>query len=310
MINLIGYNFLFDKDALQRSIITMNTASTIEIYNAIYYQLNAKSTVDTICDTEPPTAWDMNTILNAMFEGNVNGGNTSYTAQELSAVKIKRRTIWNATIEDYDNTEWQTIKTIPITSSADMTFSIVDFLNQHGATYEYAFIPVLINGQEGNGIYSDVESNLNNVFVCDKDEIFIFSGNIEYGSMTQNIENDIKTTLGGMYPFEIRNGNISYATGNINGYIIDRQSLDTSQFSNLATTSYRRSFTKFLTNGNPKIIKDFNGNIRLVTLSSSPTNDFDSSVSNSISKLNFSWVEIGDYFNKQDLIDNDLIEVD
>lgn len=41
--------------------------------------------------TTYPGAWDLNTQMDADFDGNINAGNIDYVVTQISSIKIKRR---------------------------------------------------------------------------------------------------------------------------------------------------------------------------------------------------------------------------
>ena len=63
----------------------------------------------------------------------------------------------------------------------------------------------------------------------------------------------------------------------------------------------------FLTTPSAKILKDFNGNIWLVTLSDSLPITYYSEVGMGFARVDFNWSEIGDADNGQDLYNSNLI---
>ena len=79
------------------------------------------------------------------------------------------------------------------------------------------------------------------------------------------------------------------------------------QLDRKATVERLQAIKNFLATPSAKILKDFNGNIWLVTLSDNLSLTYYTEVGMGFAKLSFNWSEIGDAADGQDLYDSNLI---
>ena len=143
MFVLCGYDFLQDKNTLNESPISSNKFNTVTLTNGIFDHWNVTNDVSSEYSSEIPTAWDLLTVMNANFNGNINAWNLEYSLSEITGFKIKRRKT-----TEFD---WITLKYIPVSELDNLSFIFNDNLAASGYEYEYAFVPV-INDIEGNYI--------------------------------------------------------------------------------------------------------------------------------------------------------------
>ena len=68
----------------------------VEIMNGIDAHLNMTSDM-TIAYTNVIPTWGMYTILDASFNGNLNGGNVNFTLSQLDTILVKRREVGTQT---------------------------------------------------------------------------------------------------------------------------------------------------------------------------------------------------------------------
>ena len=150
---LMNYNFLTDKSVVDPSPAYIPMANGVQLTNAIFDFFDLSRDGSLAYSTTEPSDWDRNTIMQTNFNGNVNAGNVDYSTQDLAGVRIKRRV--------KGTFAWLTLYDVSMDSADSLAFTKYDLLNQHGVTYEYAFVPYLNDNTECAYIIKEVESTLN-----------------------------------------------------------------------------------------------------------------------------------------------------
>lgn len=299
MLSFCGYNFVEDMDALNFFLSLESNVTNSQLENGIYDYLDISKDVKTSYNIEEPS-WSYDTILDCDFNGNIAGGNVSYTLEQLSSIQIKRR------LYDPSNlVNWTVLGDIEVVNEGSIGFTMTDNLMPNGYTIEYAIVPI-INGAEGLYITDKVESKFNGVYICDLDTMFKLYANVEYGDIVNNQSIGVVETIGSQYPTIIRNNKIDYKKGSVKGKLLGANFETTRKINRNDVVTQINNYEKFLKNGKAKIIKDWNGNVWLITVVGAPTTTYDSNYGMGIASTNFEWVEQGKYSNQEDLYINGL----
>lgn len=299
MLSFCGYNFVKDMDALNSFLSLESIVTNSQLENGIYDYLDISKDVKTSYNIEEPS-WSYDAILDCDFNGNIAGGNVSYTLEQLSSIQIKRR------LYDPSNlVNWTVLGDIEVVNEGSIGFTMTDNLMPNGYTIEYAIVPI-INGAEGLYITDNVESKFNGVYICDLDTMFKLYANVEYGDITNNQSIGVVETIGSQYPTIIRNNKIDYKKGSVKGKLLGTNFETTRKINRNDVVAQINNYEKFLKNGKAKIIKDWNGNVWLITVVGAPTTTYDSNYGMGIASTNFEWVEQGKYSNQEDLYINGL----
>lgn len=299
MLSFCGYNFVEDMDALNFFLSLESNVTNSQLENGIYDYLDISKDVKTSYNIEEPS-WSYDTILDCDFNGNIAGGNVSYTLEQLSSIQIKRR------LYDPSNlVNWTVLGDIEVVNEGSIGFTMTDNLMPNGYTIEYAIVPI-INGAEGLYITDNVESKFNGVYICDLDTMFKLYANVEYGDIINNQSIGVVETIGSQYPTIIRNNKIDYKKGSVKGKLLGVNFETTRKINRNDVVTQINNYEKFLKNGKAKIIKDWNGNVWLITVVGAPTTTYDSNYGMGIASTNFEWVEQGKYSNQEDLYINGL----
>lgn len=298
MIGFIGYNFCSDGNSADPTPTNINNITNTRLQNGIFDHFNVTRNVVFDYNSIVPTDWDIDTIMNADFEGNVSAGNVDQMTADITSVRIKRRV--------KGTFDWITIKQIPVSKPEDLTFIITDNLNAYNTEYEYAFVPVM-EDVEGSYIIESILSKFEGVFVCDVDTVFKFHAGIEYNNNTSNQQVGVFQPYNRKYPVVVSNSIINYRTGSIGGWVLPNDFDDNRNPSRIAITKEKEVLLKFLLNKKPKIIKDMNGNSWLVYFTGNPTLSYDNNYGQGMVKVSAEWTEVGDPNDKTDLYENGLI---
>lgn len=280
----------------------------IQIQNAIFDDLYITSDVSTNYITTEPTEWDDDTLLWAKFDGNLIGGNLDDAVREIleqiDAIRIKKRTVGEF--------EWTTIAEYKVGNLNEINFKFNDVTGANGVMYEYAWIPVLKNGSEGQYITNQILSEFNNIVVGDQNTVFVFRAEVEYGTVTHVQKVGAFEPYGRRYPIVVTNAETNYEQGGFSARLLGttysltnifRQNMQTAK----EIVAEKQSLMRFLTNKRAKILKDPQGNIWLIFVNDVPSITYDGNVANTMLKASFNWTEIGDATNTQDLVHTGLV---
>lgn len=302
MIELLGYNFLYDNNALDPLPTNVNNITTTRISNGIYNQIDISSDYTSPVDTTMPTDWDLSTIMDSDLNNNIQAGNISDMLSNITGVKIKRRI--------QGTFDWITIKIIPVTNADDLIFEIVDNIALNNTNYEYAIVPLTgsaPNYIEGEYIIEEILSQFDGVFICDTDTIYKFYAGVQYDATTTNQQIGVYPVLGKEKPIIISNGIINYQTGGLSGLILPPDYEENRTLDRTVMVKQREVLNSFLTNKKAKIIKDWNGNAWLCYITGSPSTSYVNNYGMGLMRTTVQWTEIGEPNNKSDLFNAGMI---
>lgn len=292
----LGYNYLQDRYSWQPVPTNLVNIEDVKIENGIYDHFNITKDVEFSYITTYPSGWDLDTQMDADFDGNINAGNIDYVVSQISSIKVKRRKVG-----EFD---WYTLYEVPVTDPTNVNFVRYDYLARNDTEYEYAIVPVIGN-IEGEYSMNTIESQFYGVFITDGETAYKFKENVTYSNNERVRLTTTYQPYGGKYPIVIGNGQLSYNQGSVSGNVVVMT--DNEQIDRMSTVNRLTAIQDFLTTPSAKILKDFNGNIWLVTLSDSLPVTYYSEVGMGFAQVQFNWSEIGDSNSGQDLYDTGLI---
>ena len=298
MIGLVGYNFCSDSNALDPTPTNINNLTSTKAQNGIFDHFNVSRDTSFDYSTIIPTDWNINTLMNADFNGNVSAGNVGQVASGITSIRVKRRI--------KGTFDWITIREIPVASSEDLSFVITDNLNAYNVEYEYAYVPMM-EDVEGSYIIESIVSKFEGVFICDVDTVFKFYAGVEYDGNDAVQQVGVFQPFNRKYPIIVSNSIMQYQTGSIGGWVLPEDYEDTHVFDRSKIVKEKEVLLNFLMNKKPKILKDMNGNNWLVYFTGNPTITYDNNYGQGMLKVAAQWTEVGDPNDKTDLYENGLI---
>lgn len=304
MLGLLGYNFLSDKNALDELPTNVTNITSTKLENGIYDHYNVELEADSDYNNVIPTGWDVNTLMDANFNGNINASSISESASDITEIRIKRRV--------KGEFDWITIKDVYVDDVSDINIVFNDNTNQSGVQYEYTFVPVM-NGVEGGYGISEVWSEFRGVYICDADTIYKFYAGVQYGNTDAVQQIGVYAPFGSKYPVVISNGLINYQTGSVSGYVLPDSNEGVELFTNETRRQLmeqRNELVKFLTNKKAKIIKDWNGQAWLCFITGNPSTSYEQNTGMGLMRVSADWTEIGDVNSEEDLYDTGLLSVE
>lgn len=154
---IIGYDSWNDTvfESVTASIWSPNY---IEVKNSIVDHLRLDESSSVPINTSTKSSWVSSTRLNALFSGNLEGGNIVGSGINVTSLNIKRRKSSDLVFTLIDN--------IPFENNSSMEF--IDYTCPIG-NYIYSVNPVLSNGLEGIGSTIMIDSDFVGYFLIDKD---------------------------------------------------------------------------------------------------------------------------------------------
>lgn len=300
MISLCGYSFCGGKDALNPIPTNTEDIKQVKIQNAIFEHIDITKNTSFNYTTELPK-WDFDTIIDCDFEDGTGAGNVEFTLSQLSSIRIKRR--------KKGDFNWITVQEIPINDRTDLNSIRRDYFVPSYEEFEYALVPIL-NGVEGKYILGSIETEFNGVFISDINQTYKLNAQVSYSGRSSMQSVGQITPLGRKYPVIIKNGKANYEMGSVSGMLLGKDYEETHQINRKDIVDEVNKFVDFLKNGKPKILKDWNGNIFLIMITSNPSVTYNNNYGMGIASVSFEWVEQGKYDNEDDLYDNGFIEIE
>lgn len=291
----LGQCFATSSDSITSAIPVNSSVTTLTIENAMFDDVYVSNTVIEVNDFDGtiPTEWNWTTRLHAYFEGDLYGGNVEFTESIVESIRIKKRTS--------KDSKFVTIYEKPIITNEDFDITIIDY-NEPIGNIQYACVPV-ISGGENNYITASVDSKFDSYFLTEKGISYPLILDTSFGK-TLNQKTGVIETFGRQYPIIIKNGNLKYYSGEIQCTFIEPDDYD---FKVSDAWNYRNIIYDMLTNGRPKILKDFEGNIWMMAVTSEigESSDHWQHIT-----TKFSVTECGDAYYVGDLYDNGFIDTD
>ena len=301
MFSIVGYNFCSDGNCLDAVPSVVNNIVDITIQGGMFDHVNMTADVTSPYSPDIPTTWELLTMMDASFEGNLNAGNVGFALSELSGFRIKRRKI-----TDFN---WVTLSFVPIADTSQLEFIFNDNLAASLEDYEYAFVPV-INGVEGNYITNTISTNFKGVFICDQETIYRFYAGVSYGASEQVQKIGVMEPFGSKYPVFVSGALTNYHKGRVDGTVLQNDYTETRQIDRLAMVKEKETLMRFLTDKGPKILKDWNGNSYLCMITGNPQTTYANDSGMGIMSVGFDYTECGDSNSQEDLVDTGMIDGD
>ena len=283
--------FMSDSTALDTTG-NLTYVDTIRVSNAIFDHLNIVKGLEN--DSAIPEWIENTTILNATFNNSIDGGTLGELIGNISYLEIQRK--------EQGSNEWITLQKIYKNTSTQeilTQFTMYDTYAQNGVQYTYQIVPVDIYGNMGYALQSDIVSLFDGAYIADSSNIFKITNEYELTKQS-NQKSAIYEPLGSKYPFVTYNAETNYDSGSFTAVLLGPTSQSTKQsyIDRQAQVKLEKQFNDWLTNGRPKILKDFNGRLKVVTIVDSVSNQYYKELGNGICSTSCSFVEIGELTDK------------
>jgi len=293
---LLGLDFFADDESLTPTHNAISEIVRLKVKNAIYDEINIRERVDLLFNTDK-TEWQYDNVLLAKFQDNLNAGNVDFVGLSVANLLIKRRKA-----EEF---EWQDLHKFTFDVDA-IDYEFYDRYVEANQKYEYAVVPITSGDVEGNFIIADIIPEFEGAFLLDKNNIFKLLYNMEYG-VTERVQlNEVFNPIDSKYPIVVSNGDIDYEKGSITALVLSTIEIN-NNINRHQEKLHRKQLTDFLVNKRPKVLKDGNGNIWLISCVGRPTIDYLNNLGQSLANISFEWVEIADSNDIDSLVANGLV---
>lgn len=236
-----------------------------------------------------------------------NNSISSFTSQNWCAVgKIRlavgldssqKSSIYKVVIrrQESGSADWVTACTIRRGASVlDTSLEVFDHFAGSGKNYQYRATAYDSNGNTLSEKSTAVYSEFYNTYIGDSDNMFVLESNWNISDAKRVQSAAVYDTYSRKYPTVAYNARLNYASQTTSAILLTAETLK-GDVDGYSQTEMLEGFNDFLTNGKPKFMKDFNGNIRVITVVDSVTNDFDPNIGNALATTSFSWVEIAGF---------------
>ena len=245
--------------------------------------------------------WGFDTIFDAKFNGDVHAGNLSWTLETVNGLLVKRHSVLD------DDSSWISIGFHTINKLED--FKIIGY--DYGATsgtYEYAIVPVYDRTEGAYAATMPVDIVVNKLTIIDSDSYKTTPITDGFCNTTYVVPSTPVETLYNKYPSITSNSSICYQTIEVSGsFYPDICDQENGIFNDVNRVRYINEVLKMLTNRKPKILKNIDGRIWLVYITTPPTDS-----AGDIYKfrtISFGCTEIGDINSEKDLYESNFINV-
>ena len=260
---------------------------TVLIANGIFDHLNISKNLTLPYSIDIPTRTTIDDVLNIDFNGRI-GDDNNYTR-----LLLKRK--------DETMNEWLNvceINDIPFATPTQIDFN--DSFVPSNIEQTYAFV-TYINNIPSDYYTVKVTPKWAKYCISDSTNKFTLNYAVIYSNHTQNIQNGVFLPIGAKYPIVIQNGEGNYKSGSLQFKILGYQFEENRVLDRFSMTKQLDDILIFLTNGKPKCLTDFNGNIYIFKIINSPQISYDANWGNSIPTISCDWVEQGKYNNVSDM---------
>ena len=292
---ILGSTFAGSDSAISYAVVPEAPITSFTLTGMVLDELYATKELLVNYNWNIPADWTFNTYLHALYQNDVYAGNVSFSESIVQKIKIKKR---------YKGEfAWKTIYEKEIHSNEDFAIEFYDYYSPSKKEIEYAYVAV-ISGADTDTISTSVYSEFECYFICDKHASYPMILDTS-NTVTYNKESQTIISPGCKYPYVVNNGIARYYSGTLNATFIE---LNTDGFDVENGWNYRNQIDQFLSDGKPKILKSFEGDmymVQVVGILSRTENGHYQHISHSIE-----WMDCGDPTKIADLYDKGFIDTD
>lgn len=273
--------------------------SDFELSNAVFDDFSGKHIVDSSAPDKviPAEDWEEGTYLHAKFKGSIYSGNVDFGVDNTHDILVKRR--------KKGEFKWFTLYDIPTTEIDDYIFTVYDPYAPKG-DLEYALVPI-VNGGEAQYVIGNLYYDFDGLMLVEKDRIIWAVTDIEL-SEQKNMQVGITNTLEGKYPYVFYNGENDYFTGSVSATfikVIEESRCMASEPEELH--KHYADVREFLNDKKPKILKYGDGRIRMIDVTTAPSDSSDDHFDKHT--ISFDYTEVGDPYSNEDMNNNGFLNV-
>lgn len=297
---IIGFNAFMDDDSVAFDNMLCHTNyNKLEITDGMIDQIYIDEDITIPYSIIKPEEWRYNTVVNARFKDNLEGGSVEANNVQIEKIRFQKRR--------WDELEWHDVAEIEYKPNEKLFYEVLDKNIANDFIYQYSIIP-MTSTILGNRIVSDeVTAKFEGVFISDKDSNYELLYDIEPSDIEHNISNSIFEPRGAKYPIVVHS-NLDYESFSITSTFVSTETASSggNEINIRMERLGKDKLLQFMKNGKPKIYRDQNGRLKLVSVIGKPKEIPYNNIAG-IAKLSFSLVEIGDT-DSETLKANNLLE--
>lgn len=197
--------------------------------------------------------------------------------------------------QELGDTKWITLCTVPYDDIVYNTFNIFDRLAGSNRVYLYRLVLVAPDGTRTVGDPTEVLSKFTNTYICDGETSFKLTNEWTESESKRVYKSGLYEPYGSKYPVVVNNAVLGYDAGTTSAMVLSANTEQDKHIDRYGEVKLAKQFADFLTNRKPKVLKDFNGNLRIITIQSNISRNYVKELGNGICSTSFSWVEISDF---------------
>ena len=288
---------IYPSAKVNNDISTIFPLDTVSLQNGAYDNLDITSNTSRAYSQTYPT-WDYYTRINCGFDS-LSGGNISLVLSQLEGIKLKRR--------EKNTFDWITLDYIPVNGEESLSFIYNDTSAPTNIEFDYAIVPILSGNVEGAYIIESVESLFNGCFITDGSSTFKLYNNVIYPSISNSLTAGVLTPIGRQYPILVYNTYNDFDSGTMSADLCGYNFDTTRKIDRKDVQVQVTAFKAFLKNKKPKILKDWDGRIKLINIAGSLQENVDL-ISGKVN-ISFAWVEQGAWNSQSDLTNTGFLTI-
>lgn len=197
--------------------------------------------------------------------------------------------------QELGDTKWITLCTVLYDDIVYNTFNIFDRLAGSNRVYLYRLVLVAPDGTRTVGDSTEVLSKFTNTYICDGETSFKLTNEWTESESKRVYKSGLYEPYGSKYPVVVNNAVLGYDAGTTSAMVLSANTEQDKHIDRYGEVKLAKQFADFLTNRKPKVLKDFNGNLRIITIQSNISRNYVKELGNGICSTSFSWVEISDF---------------
>lgn len=296
---IIGYTFFSDPQEphVFNTQYGLAKYTKAELSHGIYDELFIDEDIASSKSIDKPTSWSYTTVLNALFQANLEAGSVSASGFTIESILVQKRKL--------DELYWENIQVIPYVTGEKTLYEAIDRYVQNDYTYEYSIVPLSSSVTGNRTISNKVKSQFDGNFITDKDNNFHLIYDFELGNIQHNSPSATHEPLNSQYPI-VTYSNTDYRSSSITCHILTNSSMVNGELDVKNEHIQRKRIMSFLKNKRSKVLRLASGEIMMITIVDNPTEELNNSILG-LGKISFSFVEVGNV-DTSTLIENGLID--
>ena len=278
--------FGLDEGAVFKTNIGHVGYNELQITGTVIDEIYVDEDVEIPITTDKPESWTYSTILNAKFQGNLEAGSLSANGSEIELIKFQKRR--------WDELEWTDVGEVKYNEDGKAIYELLDKFVANQQVYQYSLLPVTSSVLGSRVLSDEITVDFEGVFLSDKDNNYRLLYDLQFGDINHNTSSSVFETLNSKYPIVVYS-NLDYTDFDVEATFVSASTSNGEterQVDTRMEKTERDNLLRRVKNHKPKIYRDVNGELKLVTVVDNPQEKPMSGV-NGIAKISFKMVEIG-----------------